>query len=76
MKLTSSVDDSRIAIAAGFSVYAKNGIGDWIKVDAVYPDGTARVADALSGFNDGTIGQIMTKDNANICLLLRDLEIA
>jgi len=75
MKLTSSIDDCRLAIAAGFAVYAKNGMGDWIRVDAVYVDATARVADALSGFNDATIGQIMTPNNSKVELRLRDLEI-
>jgi hypothetical protein len=76
MKRTSSVEDCERALANGVSVYAKNGMGDWVKVDAVYADGTARVADSLSGLNDGTIGELMTVDNPRIELKLRDLEVA
>jgi predicted transcriptional regulator len=75
MKLASSVQECIEALGSGNAVYAKNGIGDWIKVDAVYPDGSARVADALSGFNDDTIGRLMTVDSENSLLRIRDLEI-
>lgn len=45
------------ALGKGIRVFAKNSIGDWIAIDAIRTDGAVRVADALSGFNDGTIGQ-------------------
>lgn len=75
MKLTSSVDDCRLAILVGFKVYAKNRMGDWIEVDQVNFDGSARVADSLSGFNSGIVGQMMTFDDPNIELCIRDFEI-
>ena len=75
MKLTSSINDCRLALPMGFAVYAKNGMGDWIKVSSVNADGSAIVADDLSGFNSGTIGQLMTFDNQNIELRIKDFEI-
>lgn len=63
------------ALAEGIAVYAKNAMGDWIRIDAVNDEGHARVADHLSGFNSGTIGQWMTPNNCNIDLNLREFEI-
>ncbi len=75
MTLSNSISECMTAIESGKSVYAKNAIGDWIKVDIIRPDGSARVADHLSGFNDGTVFEMMTFENANIHLCIRDFEI-
>jgi hypothetical protein len=75
MKITNSVQECMTAIANNESVYVKNAMGDWIKVDQVNEDGSARVADALSGFNSGTIGMMMTIDNPNIDLRIKDYEV-
>jgi len=75
MRLTDSIPACIDALANGAIVYAKNGMGDWIKVDAINTDGCAKVADDLSGFNSGTIGQWMTPEHKNVDLRVRDFEI-
>jgi hypothetical protein len=75
MRYTNSVQESRDALRNGETVCIKNAMGDWITVDLINPDGSARVADSLSGFNSGTIGQTMTIDNPNIDLRIRDYEV-
>lgn len=47
----------------------------WIKVSIVLSNGDAVVADDLSGFNSGTIGQRMTTDHLSIDLRIKDYEI-
>ncbi len=57
-KYSTSPAEAKEALAKGEFVYAKNKVGDYIKIDKISDDGTkVRVADALSGFNDGTVGK-------------------
>ena len=55
-KWPNTIAEVHSALLNGAVVYAKNEVGDWIKIDVIRADGEVRVADALSGFNDGTIG--------------------
>ncbi len=56
-KYSTSPAEAKEALAKGELVYAKNK-SDWIKIDKISDDGTkVRVADALDGFNDGTVGK-------------------
>ena len=60
MKTTFSFEQLENELTAGSRVFGKNRIGDWIQVDSFRLSAgvlEARIADALSGFNDGTVGQ-------------------
>ncbi len=58
-----SPQEIREALVAGKFVDAKPRrdshlySGDWLRIDDVLDDGALRVADHLSGFNTGAVGQ-------------------
>jgi hypothetical protein len=63
MKTTYTLEQLENALASGNRVFGKDRIGDWIQVDSFRLNAgvlEARVSDALSGLNSGTIGQWMT----------------
>ena len=75
MTLTDSIQGCIEALENGAIVYAKNGMGDWIRVNFINSSGCAQVADDLSGFNSGIVGQWMTPNHSNADLRIRDFEI-
>ena len=51
-----TIAECKQALSDGKHVYAKDQVGDWLKIDAIRDDGAARVADSLSGLNSELIG--------------------
>jgi len=75
MTATNTIQECIYALDHGFIVYAKNGMGDWIRVNFINSSGCAQVADDLSGFNSGIVGRWMTPNHTNADLRIRDFEI-